>query len=283
MSKVLELFGHPAESHDRDWQRIVHEQKCPFLERKCYKVRKSDPANSIGTCTLLYGKEERAILICPARLIDRRKIFIDCLHLLTKHEPGNELHIVPEISIPGGSVDYFIVSAREKKVKDFVGVELQTLDTTGTVWPERQRLLRELDISRHDDAEHSQKSFGMNWKMTAKTILVQIHHKIRTFEYFNRNLVLVMQDCLFLYMNNTFKFSHMRTPASIGDSMHLHTYRLEKQDDDSFDLVLDSRISTDSEGIEICLGLQADAKIEMKRLIHDLQRKISKETLFSPL
>ena len=215
MSKILELFGRSTESHDGDWRRIIREQKCPFLKRKCYKIRKSDPSNSIGTCTLLYGKEERAILICPARLIDRRKIFIDCLHLLTKHEPGNELHIVPEISVPGGSVDYFIVSARGKKVKDFVGVELQTLDTTGTVWPERQRLLRELDIPRHDDAEHSRKSFGMNWKMTAKTILVQIHHKIQTFEHFNRNLVLVMQDCLLLYMKHTFKFSHMRTPAAI--------------------------------------------------------------------
>ena len=143
MSKILELFGRSTESHDGEWWRIIREQKCPFLELKCYKVRKSDPSNSIGTCTLLYGKEERAILICPARLIDRRKIFIDCLHLLTKHEPGNELHIVPEISVPGGNVDYFIVSARGKKVKDFVGVELQTLDTTGTVWPERQRLLRE--------------------------------------------------------------------------------------------------------------------------------------------
>ena len=28
-------------------------------------------------------------------------------------------------------------------VKDFVGIELQTLDSTGTVWPERQRLLKE--------------------------------------------------------------------------------------------------------------------------------------------
>ncbi len=72
---------------------------------------------------------------------DCRQIFIDCLHLLTLHEPGNELHIVPEISIPGGNVDYFLVSVRNKEIKDFVGIELQTLDTTGTIWPERQRFV----------------------------------------------------------------------------------------------------------------------------------------------
>ena len=58
---------------------------------------------------------------------------MDCLQLLTLHEPGNELHVVSEINLPGGSVDYFLVSAARGKVRDFVGVELQALDTTGTV------------------------------------------------------------------------------------------------------------------------------------------------------
>jgi hypothetical protein len=33
-------------------------------------------------------------------------------HLLTQHEPGNELHIIPEISVPGGSVDYVLASVK---------------------------------------------------------------------------------------------------------------------------------------------------------------------------
>ena len=43
-------------------------------------------------------------------------------------------------------------------------------------------------------------SFGMNWKMTAKTILVQLHHKVDTFENLNRKLVLVLQQPLLDYM-----------------------------------------------------------------------------------
>lgn len=189
MSKVLELFGHSTKVDNENWQEIVDDQQCPFLGKTCYKVRKSNPEISIGTCTVLYGKEENPIIICPTRLIDKRKIFTDCLHLLTTHEPGKELHIVPEVSIPGGSVDYFLVSAKNGKVKDFVGIELQTLDTNGTVWPERQRLLKELDIIQEGNGEDSKKSFGMNWKMTAKTILVQMHHKIHTFEHVNKKLV----------------------------------------------------------------------------------------------
>ena len=130
MSKVVELFGHSAAKLDVDWKKTVAEQQYVYLNKKCYKVRKSEPGTSIGSCTVLYGRDAEPIIICPTRLIERRQIFTDCFHLLTTHEPGNELHIVSEISIPGGSVDYFLVSAKEGKVKDFVGIELQTLDTT---------------------------------------------------------------------------------------------------------------------------------------------------------
>lgn len=283
MSAVVELFGHSAEKKRKDWANIVREQQCIFLGKKCYKVRKSDPDISIGSCTVLYGKQQEPIIICPTRLIERRQIFTDCFHLLTIHEPGNELHIVLEVSIPGGSVDYFLVSAKKGKVKDFVGIELQTLDTTGTVWPERQRLLKKLGVPRSDEGESSEKSYGMNWKMTAKTVLVQMHHKIQTFEHVYKKLVLVVQDKLLAYMDREFNFAHLRNPAVIGDSMHLHAYHLEKQPDKSFKLIMQSRLSTDAEGIGTCLGLQAEARVELEQIVQALQAKLSPSTLFVPV
>jgi hypothetical protein len=41
---------------------------------------------------------------------------VDCLHLLTTHEVGNELHILSEVPIPGGSVDYFLASVKNRVV-----------------------------------------------------------------------------------------------------------------------------------------------------------------------
>lgn len=283
MSTVVELFGHSADKKRRDWAKVVREQQCIFLGKTCYKVRKSDPDTSIGSCTVLYGKDQEPIIICSTRLIDRRQIFTDCFHLLTTHEPGNELHIVPEVSVPGGSVDYFLVSAKKGKVKDFAGIELQTLDTTGTVWPERQRLLKKLGVPRKDKGEASEKSYGMNWKMTAKTILVQMHHKIQTFEHVHKKLVLIIQDKLLAYMTREFNFAHLRNPALIGDSMHLHAYRMEKQPDKSFKLTMQSRLSTDVEGIGTCLGLQAEARVELEQIVQALQEKLSPNTLFVPV
>lgn len=283
MSKVVELFGQSAMKPGVDWEAVVTGQQCVYANKKCYKIRKSDPDTAIGSCTVLYGREPEPVIICPTRLIERRQIFTDCFHLLTTHEPGNELHIVSEVSIPGGSVDYFLVSARDGRVMDFVGIELQTLDTTGTVWPERQRLLRGLGVPRGDEGEDSDKTFGMNWKMTAKTILVQMHHKIHTFEHVNKKLVLVVQDKLLNYMSREFKFDHLRNPASIGDSMHLHAYRMDAQADMSYKLVMQSRLSTDADGIGLCLGLQAEARIELAQIIQALQSKISPSTVFVPV
>jgi hypothetical protein len=197
--------------------------------------------------------------------------------LLTSHQPGNELHVIPEVSIPGGNVDYFLVSARERRVEDFVGIELQTLDTTGTLWPERQRFLIEKGVLSSDADANSNKGFGMNWKMTAKTTLVQLHHKVETFEHINKHLVLVIQNSLADYIRREFSFAHVG-PARLGDPMHIHSYRFDEKKS-AFRIVLIDRFSTDSAGIAKCLGLKAEARIEMATIIRQLERKISDRTL----
>lgn len=71
--------------------------------------------------------------------------------------------------------------------------------------------------------------FGMNWKHTAKTILVQLHHKIQALEHVSKHLVLIAQDYLFAYMKREFTFDHPRT-ARLGDPMHFHCYTLQENE-----------------------------------------------------
>jgi hypothetical protein len=221
---------------------------------------------------------DEPIIICPVRLLERRLIFTDCLHLLS-HEPGNDLHPVTEISVPGGSIDYVLASVRDGKVRDFVGVELQTLDTTGTVWPERQRFLASKGFKSLSPADvNNTKGFGMNWKMTAKTILVQLHHKIQTFEGVNKHLVLVVQDRLLNYMAKEFSFSHLNEPR-LSDPMHFHAYQLRPSGAGHV-LVLAKRLSTDTSGIATCLGLQSEAKVELDVILRLIEHKLTARTLF---
>lgn len=279
MSRVRELFAFSVKRDDVPWESLLQTQICRYSHKRCFKVRKSEADVSIGTCTVGYGKDCRDIIICPNRLLERKQIFMDCIHLLTLHQPGYELHIVPEVSIPGGSVDYFLVSTdANRKVKDFVGIELQTMDTTGTVWPERELALQELGLMAGTPV--SEKSFGMNWKMTAKTILVQLHHKIDTFESINKHLVLVIQDHLLEYIKQEFAFNGFSSQPLLGDSMHIHAYKLKEEGAD-YKIILDSRYSTDSKGIAMLLGLNANANIGIDEIIKTLEVKISDETLFT--
>lgn len=276
MTDVLELFGEPT-SGKVDWQSVVQRQDCPYLGKKCIKVRKSQPEVSIGTCSVTHGRNKRPMLICPFRLLEKNKIFLDCLHLLLSHEPGNELHVVPEVSVPGGNVDYFLTSVKDARVVDFAGIELQTMDTTGTVWPARQSFLSRVKGANVREDRATYGTYGMNWKMTAKTTLVQLHHKIQTFEAINRHLVLVTQDRLLTYLQDNFAFDHIGA-AKKGDSMHFHAYRFQERNGAYF-INLASRSSTDAEGVGICLGLKAEPKVEIGRIISQLETKLSEQTL----
>jgi hypothetical protein len=278
MSQSLaELFTISTSMPDTNWSKVVAKSHCSYLSRKCLKIRKSDPSISIGTCSVNSSGDD-PIIICPQRLLENKQIFLDCIHLLTSHQPGNRLHIVSEISIPGGSVDYFLVSEEGGKVRDFVGIELQTLDTTGTVWPIRQRFLREHGLKVATKDTKSPKAFGMNWKMTAKTTLVQLHHKVETFEYLNKKLVIVIQDKLLNYVRREFSFAHIQG-TRLGDSMHFHAYSLARGKNHHYELKLNERISTDSAGVSKAMGLQAEAKVEMSQILDQLEAKISDSTL----
>ena len=280
MTRIAELFGVPTANADVEWQTLVEHQNCPYISRKCIKIRKSQPDLSIGTCSVYHGRSRDQILICPNRLLARRQIFTDCLHLLSLHEPGNEFHLIPEVSIPGGSVDYFLVSVNRGKVQDFVGIELQTLDTTGTVWPERQRFLNSIGLPADISDVESSKRFGMNWKMTAKTILIQLHHKTQTLEFLNKHLVLVVQDIFLEYLKREFQFDHVND-ARLGHPMHFHAYGLAESDVEPAGLELLERLSTDADGIAECLGLLADANVELENIVNLLESKMSSDTLLT--
>lgn len=315
-NNVLELFTISTKRRDVDWGQIVNRQHCSYLDKKCVKVRKSQPEISIGTCSVRHGvKNPKDIVICPHRFLERNQIFMDCIELLTLHQKGNELHKVSEISIPGGNVDYVLASVRDGKVVDFVGIEIQTLDTTGTWWPQRQQFLKSVgaavpeedaskevesaDLIEGEESEETaisinaidtpdtqkanskkkKKGSGMNWKMTAKTILMQLHHKVTTFEHLNKHMVVTIQDSFLDYMKKEFSFEHIKG-AKPGDSMYFHAYRLEEVQNQPR-LRFASAISTDADGIAACLGLNVSPGVELETIISTLQAKISDRTLLT--
>lgn len=160
-------------------------------------------------------------------------------------------------------------------IKDFIGVELQSVDTTGSIWSERQKFLYEKGIEVDKDDINNTKTFGVNWKMTLKTILLQIHHKCETFERMNKHLVLVIQTPLYEHMINSFNFDGMDKVKS-SDCVFIHIYNLKEKEKRLF-LSLDKQISLDAYEISSCLRLKEEKTIYKEDILDNLKSKLIEE------
>lgn len=256
--RPLEFYGLPAVSPpSEEMRRALAEQDCPFRERRCIKVRKSEPGQTIGACVV--GFQGAAILICPHRMTDGGTIFRNAALLLSDDaQRRGRIRVVPEVTMPGGSIDYFIVAFGNRgEILDFVGLEIQTLDTTATkgVWDCRVDLAAGRRLATRYE-------YGMNWKMTAKTILVQILHKAGTFEMLGKKLVLTIQREFFRYLQENFRFEHVRE-AQDADPVHFHVYDLKPRENQRAGLVLVDRYSVPAAAIpEIIHGSDESVTLE---------------------
>jgi hypothetical protein len=270
---VTELFG-VATSSNPNWKRVIAACECPFVGAKCDKTRKSDSTIAIGVCSVRRPVGQ-PLVICPRRLREPQ-IFDDCVALLDRHQPGNELRIVKEVPVIGGSVDFLLVSVSKGRAVDFVGIELQSLDTTQSVWSARQNFLGGLGLAQTERVK-----LGINWKMSAKTILMQIHHKVAAFEDVGRRLVLVIQTPFLEYMTANFDFGHLTEPAAPSDSVHFHSYDLQPTRK-GFSLGLARTLSTSSEGVRQALNAKQMESATEEAMLDLLTSRLDGGVLYNP-
>ncbi len=116
MKRPLEFYAHNTAS-THDWQQILTQQTCPFIKKRCVKQRKNNSSQTIGACII--GYQDEPLIICPKRFLEGNQIFLDAVRLLKARNV--RYVVVPELSIPGGSVDYFVVAMRGDDVVDYCG------------------------------------------------------------------------------------------------------------------------------------------------------------------
>jgi len=240
------------------------EQQCPFLGRTCLKQRKSTPEQTIGAC--IVGYQGKPLIICPKRFLENHQIFLDSIRLLTAGDA--QFLIVPEVTMPGGNVDYFLVAMCGEQIVDYLGLEIQSLDTTGSggIWQAREDL--------YDGNLRAKYRYGINWKMSAKTILIQMHHKAEAFEALGKKLILVLQQPFFDYVSREFQTTHLQT-AREEDSVHFHIYDCVELNR-KFRLRFSSRKSTNTLGVERMLKLGQRAGITEQEVIQRIKAKLSR-------
>lgn len=272
--RPLELYGMrtsvPAPVRDAD--------QCPFRKAKCVKQRKSDSSRTIGTC--IVGAEGRPQLICPIRMRETDQVFTDVTYLLNGEI--TEVMVIPEIKLGGlGSVDFLVAGLDgERNIVDFLGLELQTNDTTGS---------GPLYDARNDffagKLEGSYK-YGLNWKMSAKLVLKQTLDKSAVFMAWRKRYVWAMQDTLLERMRGYADMSGFSSADPSAHEVFFHAYEVIPGEQ-RYRLRLKERVGADLEGVaqanaapltikdEILEGLQILLDQQTKRQTRGFRIRIS--------
>ena len=128
---------------------------CPFIKSRCSKRSTQITGKPYPICSLWLGKGPRTdpqkelIFVCPKRFYE-----VDFLAEVVKHcwigdAPGNPT-VVPEVKMAGfGNVDFVIADVGiDGEVQQFLSVELQAIDITGSVFPAYRALLSGEDLEK---------------------------------------------------------------------------------------------------------------------------------------
>jgi len=108
--------------------------------------------------------------------------------------------------------------------------------------------------------------------MSAKTILVQMHHKALSFEQLRRKLVLVMQREFFDYISKEFQTGQLHQQNN-QDSIHVHVYQVGMVGSELQISLRDSR-STDVRGVEQMLNLGRKPPLAEQEVIDRIRAKM---------
>lgn len=258
--RPLELYGirtnAPAGVPDTD--------QCPFLGKTCVKQRKSDSSQTIGTC--IVGLESKPQLICPVRMRATNQVFDDAIYLL--QGAFVEVMVISEIVLREfGNVDFVVAGLdRKGQVVDFVGVEIQTNDTTGS-----GPLYQARNDFFNGDLQPSY-SYGLNWKMTAKLVLKQTLDKSAVFASWGKKYVWAMQDTLLERMGRYADMSDFGPAHATEHEVFFHAYEVVPAQP-RYELQLVARVGSNLEGVAKANAAPLHIKDEVLDDLHALLAK----------
>lgn len=192
---IWEVFGYRANDHSKTAIDAAKNELCPFINERCEKTFNDGVVS--GVCSLK-PMTTGPVICCPIRLYgDGYKILQD----VTEHAFGSNFKLVPgrealsyaiehtepcvavfgkrwggELRLPqkGGKGGYFVDWVLAKldssgELEEFVAVEVQTIDTTGTYRNGYESLIQ--------DRASVKTTAGLNWENVSKRILPQLIYK----------------------------------------------------------------------------------------------------------
>lgn len=254
-----EFYGYPwfndnpgaKESRENEW--------CPYQDTRCTKRRKSNNDITIGTCSVGYrgrGQDEyRAHVICPDRF-RTQNVFDPVEDLFVD---AGEYFLVPEVSLLGTSIDFVAGKIVDGEVSEFAGIEIQSIDSTGSIWDHKVAYENDEDMDKVD------RTYGMNWAMSiTKTMMQQAFKKGQAFREWNENLIFLLQDVSLDYLRGNANTSRLQ-PVEKDDPVHFYSYSFTYDySTEQYEWSLSEKLSTSLEGVSQMMDASEEQKIPTK-------------------
>ena len=189
-----EVFGHPVDMHLKQAESDRARYWCPFMNEPCDKQSRLVDY-PMGVCSVQYGDD--VVALSPRRFLQDNTVFYDIAdhHFGSRHD----LLLFEELSVPSaqhlGRFDYVMVKHKplSKEIEDFVAIEFQTGQTTGT-----GQLLQALeDFMAGEDIVGRSYRFGLNLADIWKRTFIQILTKGIAFEQWGHKIYWVVQEPIY--------------------------------------------------------------------------------------
>lgn len=201
---------------------------CPFIQRVCTKrstnLGKTAPYPVCSIWKNSRGErkpESDLICVCPKRFyaVDFLKDVIK--HCWTGDLPTNPL-IAPEVKMKGfGNVDFVIADVgADNNIKQFLSVELQAVDITGTVFPAYKSLCEGCELP-------TKPTYNFNWDNVYKRYVTQLIRKGYFHHHWKTKIVAVIQEQVYNYIVERADFMRSTNVKDQNVNIIFMTYRLE--------------------------------------------------------
>lgn len=201
--------------------------ECPFIKSRCPKRSTQLPDEPYPVCTLWRrstGEPDPGrdlIFVCPKRFyaVDFLTEVIE--HCWPGEKPKNP-RVAPEVKMAGfGNVDFVIADVQDDgEVEQFLSVELQAIDITGSVFPAYQALRAGADVERRP-------TYGLNWDNVYKRYVTQLIRKGYFHHHWKSKIVAVIPEQVYQYITSRADFIRSADVKSAQVNIIFMTYRLE--------------------------------------------------------
>lgn len=201
--------------------------ECPFIQSRCPKRTIQLPDEPYPVCTLWRRNDGEAdpekdlIFVCPKRFYA-----VDFLTEVIEHcwpgdKPKNPM-VAPEVKMAGfGNVDFVIAEVQEDgEVEQFLSVELQAIDITGSAFKAYQALRAGEDLEKRP-------TYGFNWDNVYKRYVTQLIRKGYFHHHWKSKIVAVIPEQVYQYITGRADFIRSQDVKSAQVNIIFMTYRLE--------------------------------------------------------